>query len=134
VVNASVWVIFALPLIVMLLLGFPAIGWAITTGHEPTVVATVYVVVMLMLLTWLLKMTLDGIFSAVTYRYVSERQVDPHFDEEALRLAFRNRPNRLVNRVRRWLGRDKLTAGDAESAKSREAEEAVISASEESQA
>jgi len=111
VVNARVWVIFALPLVLMLLLGFPAIGWAITTGHELTVVATVYVVVMMVLLTWLLKMTMDGIFSAVTYRYVANRQVDPHFDEDALREAFRNRPNRMVNRLRRWLRRDGIGSG-----------------------
>lgn len=115
VVNARVWVIFALPLVLMLLLGFPAIGWAITTGHELTVVATVYVVVMMVLLTWLLKMTMDGIFSAVTYRYVANRQVDPHFDEDALREAFRNRPNRMVNRLRRWLRRDGIGSGQVDS-------------------
>lgn len=113
VVNASVWVIFALPLLLMLLLGIPTIGWAFTTGSEAIVVATVYVVVMMVLLTWLLKMTMDGIFSAVTYRYVAAQQVDPHFDEDALRQAFRNRPNRLVNRIRRWFGRRDVTAKDA---------------------
>ncbi|HXF63869.1 MAG TPA: DUF6159 family protein [Caldilineaceae bacterium] len=105
VVNASVWVIFALPLFLMLLLGIPAIAWAVAAGNEATVVGVVYVVVMMVLLTWLLKMTMDGIFSAVTYRYVVENEVDSHFDEDALRQAFSNRPNRLVNRIRRWLRR-----------------------------
>lgn len=108
VVNAGVWVIFALPLLLMLLLGIPAIGWAITTGHEATVIITVYVVIMLVLLTWLLKMTMDGIFSAVAYRYVADQAIDPHFDEDALREAFRNRPNRLVNWMRRRLKRNEV--------------------------
>jgi hypothetical protein len=110
VVNASVWVIFALPLLPMLLVGIPTVGWAVTTGSEATVIIVTYVVVMLVLLTWLLKMTMDGIFSAVTYRYVAEQQVDPHFDEDALRQAFRNKPNRLVSRIRRWFGRRGETA------------------------
>lgn len=108
VINASVWVIFALPLLLMLILGVPAIAWAATSGSETRVIITVYVIVMMVLLTWLLKMTMDGIFSAVAYRYVAEQQVDPHFDEDALRQAFRNRPNRLVNRIRRWFGRGQV--------------------------
>lgn len=109
VVNANVWVIFALPLLMMVIVGVPAIAWAATTGSEVIVTVVAYVIVMLALLTWLLKMTLDGVFSVVTYRYVAEQQVDPHFDEEALRAAFRNRPNRLVNRVRRLFGRGEVT-------------------------
>lgn len=106
VVNASVWVIFALPLLLMLLLGIPAIGWAVTTANETIVIVTTYVVIMLMLLTWLLKMTMDGIFSAVTYRFAAGQEIDPRFDEDALREAFRNRPNRLVNWMRRRLGKE----------------------------
>jgi hypothetical protein len=103
VVNASVWVIFTLPLLGVLLLGAPALAWAIATLDELTVVMTVYVVVMLVLLTFLLKMAMDGIFAAAAYRYAVEQQVEPPFVEEALRHAFRSRPNRWVNRVRRWL-------------------------------
>jgi hypothetical protein len=105
VVNASVWLIFTVPLVVVLLLGGPAIGWAISTTDELTVVLTVYAVVMLVLLTMLLKLALDGIFAAATYRYAVEKRVDAHFVEHDLNLAFTVRHSRLVNRVRQWLPR-----------------------------
>jgi hypothetical protein len=102
VVNASVWLIFLLPLLIVLLLGAPAIAWAISTMDERVVVLAVYIVVMLVLLTLMLKFAMDGIFSAATYRYAVAQEVQAPFGERDLQLAFRTRHSRLVGRVRRW--------------------------------
>lgn len=105
VVNASIWLIFALPLFVVLALGAPAIGWALINLSEWGITWIVYTVTMLVLLTFLFKMAMDGIFAAVTYHYATTRETFDDFYEEDLRLAFVNRPSRLVNAVRRWLDR-----------------------------
>jgi hypothetical protein len=104
VVNASVWLIFALPLLVVLLLGAPAIGWALINLDEWRVTWVVYAVTMLVLLTFLLKMAMDGIFAAVAYRYATTGETHDCFLEDDLRLAFVNRPSGIVNAIRRRLG------------------------------
>jgi hypothetical protein len=105
VVNASVWLIFALPLVIVLLLGGPTIVWAIATGGEFRVMVTVYVVVMLILVTLLLKLAMDGVFAAATYRFATTGATSAWFGESDLRQAFRNRPSRIANRFRRIFGR-----------------------------
>jgi hypothetical protein len=105
VVNASVWLIFALPLLLVLLLGMPAIGWAYFEFDEWGITWTVYAVTMLVLLTFLFKMAMDAIFAAVAYRYATTGEIPDRFYEEDLRVAFINRPSRMVNAVRRWFAR-----------------------------
>jgi hypothetical protein len=103
VVNASIWLIFALPLLVVLLLGAPAIGWAIATLDEWRIIWIVYCVTLLVLLTFLFKMALDSIFAAVVYRYATTGEIHAYFHEEDLHSAFVNRPSRTVNAIRSWL-------------------------------
>jgi hypothetical protein len=103
VVNASVWLIFALPLLMVLVLGGPAIGWAFINLSEWRITWIVYIVTMLVLLTFLFKMAMDAIFAAVAYRYATTGEIDEYFYEEDLQLAFINRPSSMVNAVRSWL-------------------------------
>jgi hypothetical protein len=105
VVNASVWLIFALPLLVVLVLGGPAIGWALINLSEWHIIWIVYIVAMLVLLTFLFKMAMDAIFAAVAYRYATTGEIHGHFYEEDLQSAFVNRPSRLVSAVRSWIDR-----------------------------
>jgi hypothetical protein len=103
VVNASIWLIFALPLLVVLLLGTPAIGWAVATLDEWRIIWVAYAVTLLVLLTFLFKMSLDSIFAAVVYRYATTGEIHNYFHEEDLHSAFVNRPSRTVNVVRSWM-------------------------------
>jgi hypothetical protein len=103
VVNASVWLVFELPLLVVLVLGGPAIGWAFINLSEWRITWVVYIVTMLVLLTFLFKMAMDANFAAVTYRYATTGEVHGYFYEEDLQLAYINRPSRMVNAVRSCL-------------------------------
>ncbi len=100
VVNASVWLIFAVPLFLVGLVAGPALTWAVTTLNEWVVTATVYVLLMLVLLTLLFKMAMDGIFSAAAYEYATAGRAVEHFHPEDLQRAFGSRPSRFVNRLR----------------------------------
>jgi hypothetical protein len=104
VVNASVWLVFALPLLVVLLLGTPAMGWALINLDEWRLVWIVYAVTMLVLLTFLLKMAMDAIFAAVVYRYATTGETHDFFHDEDLQLAFVTRPSQTVNAIRSWFG------------------------------
>jgi hypothetical protein len=107
VVNASVWLIFAIPLILVGLAAGPALAWAVTTLNEWIVTATVYVLLLLVLLTLLFKMAMDGIFSAAAYEYATAGKTVEYFHQDDLQRAFGNRPSRFVNRVRtglQWIG------------------------------
>lgn len=101
VVNASVWLIFTVPLLVVGTLAVPAVSWAVTTLSEMVVTVTVYALLLLVLLTLLFKMAMDGIFSAAVYEYATTGVIVEHFHEEDLQRAFDNRPSRFVNSVRR---------------------------------
>jgi hypothetical protein len=103
VVNASIWLIFALPLLVVLLIGIPAIGWTVAVLDEWQIIWRLYVVTLLVLLTFLVKMALDSIFAAVAYRYATTGEVHTCFHEEDLNLAFVHRPSGIVNTVRGWV-------------------------------
>lgn len=101
VVNASVWLVFAGPLILVGLLASPAITWATLTLNEWIVTGVVYALLIMLLLTLLFKMAMDGIFSAAVYQYATEGVVVDPFDPDDLRGAFSNRSSRLVNFLRR---------------------------------
>jgi hypothetical protein len=103
VVNASIWLIFALPLLIVLLVGTPAIGWALAELDEWQIIWTLYTVTLLVLLTFLIKMTLDSIFAAVTYRYATLGEVHDYFHEEDLHSAFVQRPSGTAHAVRNWV-------------------------------
>lgn len=100
VVNASVWLIFVLPLVIALLVGGPAIGWALIYLDEWGVTWVAYAVTLFVLLTFLFKMAMDGIFAAVIYQYATTGEVHPGFYEEDLHRAFLSHPSRFVNTLR----------------------------------
>ncbi len=101
VVNASVWLVFAGPLILVGLIASPAVTWATMTLNEWVVTGVVYALLVLLLLTLLFKMAMDGIFSAAVYEYATHGVVVAPFDPDDLRGAFSNRPSRVVNFFRR---------------------------------
>lgn len=103
VVNASIWLIFALPFLVVVALGGPAITWAFIYLNEWRITWVVYAVTMSVLLTFLFKMTMDAIFAAVAYHYATTGEIHTYFYEEDLQSAFVKRPSRLVNAARHWL-------------------------------
>jgi hypothetical protein len=103
VVNASVWLIFMLPLFVVLMLGGPVLGLAFIHPSEWQIIWIVYIVTMLVLLTFLFKMAMDAIFAAVAYRYATTGEIHNYFVEEDLQSAFVKRPSHIVNTVRNWL-------------------------------
>jgi hypothetical protein len=101
VVNASVWLIFAGPLILVGLIASPALTWATKTLNEWIVTGVVYALLVMLLLTLLFKMAMDGIFSAAVYEYATNGVVVDPFHPDDLRDAFSNRSSRVVNFLRR---------------------------------
>jgi hypothetical protein len=101
VVNASIWLIFTGPLILVGLIASPAVTWATMTFNEWIVTGVVYALLVLLLLTLLFKMAMDGIFSAAVYEYATHGVVVEHFHPDDLRGAFSIRSSRLVNFLRR---------------------------------
>jgi hypothetical protein len=101
VVNASVWLIFAGPLILVGLIAGPAVTWATMTLNEWIVTGVVYALLVLLLLTLLFKMAMDGIFSAAVYEYATHGVVVDHFHPDDLRAAFSSRSSPVVNFLRR---------------------------------
>jgi hypothetical protein len=101
VVNASVWLVFAGPLILVGLLTSPAVTWATTTLNEWIVTGVVYALLLMLLLTLLFKMAMDGIFSAAVYEYATHGAVVEHFHPDDLRRAFSSQSSPVVNFLRR---------------------------------
>jgi hypothetical protein len=100
IVNVSVWLIFAGPLIVVGLVASPAVTWAMMTLNEWIVTGVVYGLLVMLLLTLLFKMAMDGIFSAAVYEYATTGVVAEHYHADDLRNAFTSRSNRVVNFLR----------------------------------
>lgn len=101
VVNASVWLAFAGPLILVGLIASPALTWATMTLNEWIVTGVVYALLVMLLLTLLFKMAMDGIFSAAVYEYATNGVVVDPFDPDDLRGAFSSRSSRVVDFLRR---------------------------------
>lgn len=101
VVNASVWLIFAVPLIVVGISAAPVMSWAVGTLNEWVITGAVFALLMMVLLTLIFKMAMDGIFSAAAFEFATSDLVVKNFHEEDLRSAFGNRPSRIANGFRR---------------------------------
>jgi hypothetical protein len=101
VVNASVWLIFTGPLILVGLIASPALTWATKTLNEWIVTGVVYALLVMLLLTLLFKMAMDGIFSAAVYEYATNGLVVDHFHPDDLRGAFSSHSSPVVNFLRR---------------------------------
>jgi hypothetical protein len=101
VVNASVWLVFTGPLILVGLIAGPAVTWATMTLNEWVVTGVVYALLVTLLLTLLFKMAMDGIFSAAVYEYAINGLVVDEFHPDDLCGAFSSRSNRVVNFLRR---------------------------------
>jgi hypothetical protein len=106
IMYASAWLILALPVILAAVIGIPMIGWAMSTLDPVTITLTVFAVSMVVLTLFILNMALDGVFSAVVYRYAADKTWIPPFDERLLGHAFRSRPSRMADWFRhigsRW--------------------------------
>ena len=102
VAYISTGLLFWLFFIPWTLAGGAAISWAVNTMREPLIVLTLYVYVMVPLTLFLVKLSIDSVFCAVVYRFVTEQPL-AEFDEELLHHAFRAKPASLVGRVRSHL-------------------------------
>jgi hypothetical protein len=114
IMYASAWLILALPMLLVAVIGAPLIGWAMATLDAATITLTVFAVAMTLLTLFIVNMALDGVFAAVVYRYAADQTWVRPFDEEMLSHAFRSRPSRMAHLFRhvgsRWSGRhDKVT-------------------------
>jgi hypothetical protein len=101
VVNASVWLVFTGPLILVGLIATPAVTWAAKSRNEWFVTGVVYALLVMFLLTLLFKMAMDGIFSAAVYEYATNGVVVDPFHPDDLRGAFSSRSSRVVDFLRR---------------------------------
>jgi hypothetical protein len=101
VVNASVWLAFAGPLLLVGALAGPALTWATLTRNEWIVTGVVYALLVLLLGTLLFKMAMDGIFAAAVYEYATHGVVVAPFAPDDLRGAFSSRASPAVNFLRR---------------------------------
>lgn len=109
VMNVNVWLIFAIPLFLVLVLGAPLVWWVIGTFDQRQLTFTLWLYSMAFLFAWLFKSALDGIFAAVVYRYSARHDLrgalSGHFEEELLSHAFQSHPSWSVRLVRRLMGR-----------------------------
>jgi hypothetical protein len=105
VMNVNVWLIFAIPLFLVLVTGAPLAWWMIGAFDERQITLTLWLYIMAFLLAWLLKSALDGIFAAVVYRYSAKHDLSGYFEEELLRHAFLSRPSWSVRLARRVMRR-----------------------------
>lgn len=98
---ASSFLMFLLASLLILTLGVPGIGRAIATANELWITLAIYVVVMLIIGLFMIKLSFDGVFSAILYRYAAGYPVPEYFDETLLRSAFRPKKSRLHFHLRR---------------------------------
>ena len=109
--NANLWLIFILPLVVILAAGIATIIWISRNVQEVWMTAALYIVVMLIISMFLIGSALTDIFSVVIYRYTRAMPIPASFEPEMLSHAFRSRPSRILRFVRRmWrylTGREK---------------------------
>lgn len=61
----------------------PALSWAVTTLSEPVITATIYVLLMVPLTLFIIKLAVDSIFCTIVYRYVTDADLG-EFDAELL--------------------------------------------------
>jgi hypothetical protein len=105
VMNVNVWLIFAIPLFLVVIMGGPMVWWLLGAFDERQITITLWLYIMAFLLALLLKMALDGVFAAVVYRYAAQHDLSRFFTEDLLRHAFHSRPSWAVRMVRRLLGK-----------------------------
>lgn len=69
------------------------LSWALTTLDELVITLTIYVLILVPLTLFLVKLAIDSIFCAVVYRYVTAHDAG-EFDADLLQAAFVARPPR----------------------------------------
>jgi hypothetical protein len=99
--NANLWLIFILPLVLILAAGAATIVWISRNVQEVWMTATLYVVVMLITLIFLIGSALTDIFSVVIYRYTRAMPIPDPFEPDMLSNAFHSRPSRILRFIRR---------------------------------
>jgi hypothetical protein len=103
--KANVWSIFMLPMVVTVAVGVSAIIWAARNMQEVWITTTLYIVIMLITVMFLMATGLSDIFSAVIYRYASAMPIPPPFEQELLSQTFHARPSRILHFLRRGWSR-----------------------------
>jgi hypothetical protein len=102
---ASSFLMFLLASLPILAVGMPGIARAIASANELWITLAIYGVVMSITVLFMIKLSFDGVFSAILYRYAAGQPVPAYFDEALLRTAFRPRASWLRFR-RRQAGED----------------------------
>lgn len=103
--NMSIWLLFSFPIILVIIAGYPLTSLAVRNLSEAYTIMVVYLYVMVVMTLFLVKSTLDAIFSAVVYRYAVEGLSAEGFDEELLNNAFRRSSGGLAGRARNMIRR-----------------------------
>lgn len=87
--NMSIWLLFSFPLFLVIAAGYPLAASAVKNSSETYAIFVLYLYIMAGLTLFLIKSTLEAIFSAVVYRYAVEGLPAEGFDESLMKNAFR---------------------------------------------
>jgi hypothetical protein len=98
--NMSIWLLFSFPLLLVIAAGYPLASLAVRNSSETYTIFVLYLYVMVVVTLFLVKSTLEAIFSAVVYRYAIEGLPAEGFDESLMKNAFRRHRSGPAGRVR----------------------------------
>jgi hypothetical protein len=97
--NANLWLVFIMPLVVILVAAIATIIWISRSVQEAWLTITLYVTVMLIMMIFLIVSALSDIFSVVIYRYTRTMSLPSPFEPDMLSNAFHSRPSRILRFV-----------------------------------
>ena len=99
VAYVSTGMLFLVFMALWLSLTGPTLTRAVTTLNEPVITATIYVLVMVPLVLFIIKLAVDSIFCTIVYRYVTDADLG-EFDAELLQASFAARSGGMWQRLR----------------------------------
>ena len=103
--NMSIWLLFSLPVLLVIAAGYPLASLAVRASSEAAAIMVIYLYVMFLITLLLIKSTLEAIFSAVVYRYAVDGLTVNGFDEALMNNAFRHGRSGLSGRARNLVRR-----------------------------
>jgi hypothetical protein len=113
--NMSIWLLFSFPILLVIAAGYPLVSLAVQNSSETYTIFVLYLYIMFIVTLFLVKSTLEAIFSAVVYRYAVEGLPTEGFDEALMENAFRRSPSGLSGRARKLVWRRSSESGSESS-------------------